>query len=338
MSLYKKIIKQAWFISWRYKFLWLFGLFAAALAVSGNYEILAQIIKTATGESETTFWGLNQLWREGIIQAFSFSNLKILALNQPLDLLLVLMTILIFLIIITIIVWLIICSVSALIYGIYKIHKKEKFTWGEVWQVAVNNFWNVFKVFLLAKLLVLLLFFAASVPLYFLMWQNSLLNIIFYLLLFIIASLLAIIINFLAIYAAIYIIGNKQTFSRAALAAYRLFINNWLVSLEMAFLLLLIKIIAALLFAIILIILTIPYTLLIFAFAYLTVEWGLIIIPPLIVFTFFVLFLLFGAWITVFQFSAWLLLFEQIQNKFKSKLERTYSTLTNYFTNKKIRN
>ena len=38
--LYRKVLKQALFITWRAKFLWIFGFFAALLGNGGAYEIL----------------------------------------------------------------------------------------------------------------------------------------------------------------------------------------------------------------------------------------------------------------------------------------------------------
>ena len=42
MTLYRDIIKEAWQITWRRRFLWFFGLFAVLLGNGGEYEILFQ--------------------------------------------------------------------------------------------------------------------------------------------------------------------------------------------------------------------------------------------------------------------------------------------------------
>jgi hypothetical protein len=40
MSLYRSILKRAWEISWKFKYLWFFGLFAALLGNGGEFEII----------------------------------------------------------------------------------------------------------------------------------------------------------------------------------------------------------------------------------------------------------------------------------------------------------
>ena len=40
MSFYRNILKQAWKITWRNKYLWWLGIFAALLGNGGEFEIL----------------------------------------------------------------------------------------------------------------------------------------------------------------------------------------------------------------------------------------------------------------------------------------------------------
>jgi hypothetical protein len=42
MTLYRSIFRQAWAITWQYKYLWFFGFFAALLGNGGEYEILSK--------------------------------------------------------------------------------------------------------------------------------------------------------------------------------------------------------------------------------------------------------------------------------------------------------
>jgi hypothetical protein len=125
------------------------------------------------------------------------------------------------------------------------------------------------------------------------------------------------------VYAAIYIILKEQKLGQAIKSSFQLFINNWLVSVETAFLLFLVSLAVGLAFIIVSTIAFIPFILL-FKLAMLLSSvvafWLLVIVALLLV---LITFVLAASLMTTFQLSLWITLFEKLETgKAVSKLQR----------------
>ena len=87
ITLYRDIIKEAWYITWRRKFLWFFGLFAVLLGNGGEYEILIQNIN-AVSNQQTIVYNLQNIYNNGRLQIYwdnianYFSNPNFTPLDQ----------------------------------------------------------------------------------------------------------------------------------------------------------------------------------------------------------------------------------------------------------------
>ena len=84
MFLYRNILSQAWKITWRSKYLWFFGLFAALLGNGGELEIVFRGFDGDFKDSLFTGW---QFWPEGFFNADTISNIGRLLINDPVSLL-----------------------------------------------------------------------------------------------------------------------------------------------------------------------------------------------------------------------------------------------------------
>ena len=56
MPFYRTILKQAWSLTWRHKYLWWFGIFAALLGNGGEFEILFNNVGANPGQALFPAW------------------------------------------------------------------------------------------------------------------------------------------------------------------------------------------------------------------------------------------------------------------------------------------
>lgn len=321
MFSHRQILRQAWQTTWKHKYLWFFGLFAALTAAGGSWEynLLNQ--------------GLNQniidgsyLQLEKMISIFDlgtnfFSSLFNLIVTDIWGALNAFTLIIISGIFIFFAIWLGISSQGALINYLKKVLKGKKaikdFSYREHLTVGHKNFWPVFAMNILIKCLITFSFLIISLPLLLLALNDFSLLATIYIILFVIFVPLATSFALMMKYAISYQIFEEYGFMKSISKAYKLFRKNWLVSVEMAVILFIISFLTGLAFAILLSILLIPFLITGLAINALWLGW-------LITFLGVILTIAFGAILSTFQISAWTGLFFHLkeQNGALAKLER----------------
>lgn len=321
MFSYRHLLKQAWQITWKHKYLWFFGLFAALTAAGGSWEY--NLINQ----------GLNQniidgsyLQLEKMISIFDlvmnfFKSLFNLILSDIWGALNALTLIIISGIFIFFAIWLGISSQGALINYLKKVLKGKKitkdFSYREHITVGHKNFWPILAMNILIKFLISFSFLIISLPLLLLALNDFDLLATIYIILFVIFVPLATSFALMMKYAISYQIFEEGGFMKSISKAYKLFRKNWLISIEMAVILFIISFIAGLIFIFALSILLIPFLITGIAINYLWLTW-------LITFLGVVLTIVFGAILSTFQITAWTNLFFELKEKngVLAKLER----------------
>lgn len=311
---YSQILKRAWSISWRNKFLWFFGFFAAFFS-GGVYEIFFResdfIVSGKIMQSWQNFWQFLQ----------AFSPVKILQIfsTDPLAGLKVITVDLILLGLIILIVWLSISSLGALINAVKILAEKKSTSLKENFQAGHKNFWPIFLINILGKLLIFSFLLLMSLPA--LSKTGSGLSTLFYLLIFILAVLIIITVSFLIIYASAFIILKKQPFWRSIKKAWLLFSKNWLVSLEMALILFFISIGAGFALMFLLMLVSVPFVLILIICYYLSLNIIFWLFLILLFASIVAAIALANGLLTSFKISAWTLIFMQLSKKsFTGKL------------------
>lgn len=320
-QLYRPIIKQAVIISWRYKFLWLFGFFATALIGAGNFEIITQALQTMGGQG-FSLMGLNLFFTNDAFRGLTLSKLVDFIIKNPLEGLLVLLTFLVLLVITILVVWLAIVSVGALIHSVGKLYRKQKINFSDSLEKGIVNFWPVLGVNVLAKIITLILFFIVSIPIFLMVQKGSWFNALFYLILFILMVGLAVIIAFLTIFAEIYIILERKSIGASIKASWKLFQKNWLISIETGIILLLINFIFGFILFAILAVLSIPWDIILIVFASSQSVIGYTIFLAAGLLFLVAAIILAGSFLSTFQFAVWTILFLNIQKEVQSKIMR----------------
>ncbi len=327
MQFFQEIFKPAWKIAWKNKFLWLFGFFATALGAGSNYETVAQALDVVTGKSAASLPSMALFWQSGYLQAFSFGNIARFASEEPLNLLLVTLTLLLGLCFFGILVWLVFVSLGSLIYGVREISKGSAISLGEAFHAGRENFWKLFTITLEAKIAILAALFIVSIPLYLILQKNNVFVIGFFLAAFVILVIFTLIISFTAFYASAFAVLKNQSVSEAWISGYHLFKNNWLVSIEMAILILVLYVLFGISFVAAAVLLSIPFTVLAFTFFYLALPAGIIATQILSGLLLFAGIILATSLFTAFEIASWTLVFLKLQKKTQSALERVAASL-----------
>lgn len=322
MFSYRFLLKQAWQITKKYKFLWFFGLFATITAAGGSWEY--SLISQLSGQNLIDG---SYLQLEKIMAVFDLignfgSGLLSLFTNDFWSVLDAITLLIISAIIIVSFLWLAICSQGALINSLKKIltSKKKVFDANirENMAIGNTNFWPILGLNILIKLFVGFSFFIVSLPLLILAINDNQVLPSLYVILFIIFVPLATGFSLLIKYAISYQIFEGKGFIKSLEKGVKLFKKNWLVSLEMAIILFIISFIASLAFVLFLSIFLLP----IFLFGLFYSGTWLSLLALLLA---IVLITIFGAILTTFQISSWTSLFVALEEKgVLAKIERVF--------------
>lgn len=323
---YRDILKNAWLITWRHKFLWIFGFFAALiLGNGGETEVMYNNYQKIV-ESPDTLFSLKNLYQGGFINTL-VANIKNLFTNQPFTAILI---IVFFLAVLAILIWLAISSQVALFDSINKISKGEKTSFSTAYKSGLKYFSPAFLINLMGRVLIWLLFLLIALPLisFYLFSNDSLGALLFVVLSIVILLPVTLIIYFVVKFAVAYAVIKGYKVYEAIKAGWQLFIKNWLVTIEMAIIILFISVAAALVFVIAAAIVAIPFVL----WAVLALLFGtensflsamtIGIIPVILIIT------VIGAVFSTYQYSAWTLLFLKIaESKGSSKIIRLLTAI-----------
>lgn len=322
MSLYRKILHQAWGATWRFKYLWFFGLFAALLGNAGEYEIL---LKGFSNDSEQGI--LRTFSDAGLLSVHGLANIVKLFKEEPLAMTSVLLFGIFILVIFIFIVWLINVSQAALVNNTALIISNKKSGFQEGIDAGVKNFWPVLGYNAILKSSIYLIFGLISfVVISSVSDSNTFFTNIVYGILFVFFIPIAIAFSFIVKYSIAYKVIQNKNFVDSIISGFDLFRKNWLISLEMAFLLYFINIVSGFIVILIFFIMAVPFLLLAFLFNQLLSLAGfwLVMITGFVVFFGFLV--TFGSALSTFQISAWTTLFiELISKGGQSKIVRVFS-------------
>jgi len=321
MFSYRVILKQALKITLKYKYLWLFGLFAALTAAGGSWEY--NLLSQGFGKNliDSSYLQLEKIL--AVLELMvNFANGLITLITSDIwnilnALTLILLTGLLFFCFI----WLSISSQGALINALKKIlkgkQKTKSISYRENLTVGHKNFWQVLVMNILIKFTIIFSFFIISIPLLLLAIKDFSGLALIYIILFVLFVPFVTGFSLMMKYAINYQIFEGLGVFKSIEKADELFRKNWLISLEMAVILFLISFVAALAFALSASIILLPLFITGLVINALWLTWTITYIG--IALTIF-----FGAVLSTFQISAWTGLFFHLKEKggALAKLER----------------
>jgi len=316
MFSYRKILRQSLKITWHNKYLWFFGLFATFLGAGGEYQIINSIIEN---NSNTVSNGMDRFLT--IFNPELWSNIGPYFAEDPRGALISIILLILTLAISILLVIITISSQAALVDQAKKLYNKEKKDLGisKGMLTGQANFWPVLGVNVLIKVIITCIFFLITLPIV-LTASNSWLPIAIYIILFLIFVPVVIGLSLIAKYAIAYIVIKGNKFTEAIDNAFKLFSKNWVVSIEMAFILVIVNIFVGLIMLIAIFALVAPFIILSLIFANFAIFW-LITFLGLTVLLLAIIWL--GSMLTAFLINSWTKLFlELLDKKGVSKIKR----------------
>ena len=326
--LYRVILKKGWEITRKYKFLWIFGIFALWLGNGGEIQIFFRTLYFIRDTTSTSFF-------RALVNNFFFLNFFKNAVGFNAIIVGILFT-LISLVILLIIVWIIIISQTAIINATHSIFKKKnKISFKSVFQSSQPYFLPVLGLNLVSRVLIGGLVFLLLLPILIIVLNTgSKFTMLLSILIWVIFLPIAAIISFIMKYAINFVIIKKEKFWSSISKAWYLFKTNWLISIEMTLALLIINFLVGIVVIFITIVILGPYSSidLLTIYAFKNLALGLIVFKLL---PLCLIYLIAGSGIAVFQTVSWTLLFEKITTgKRYSKLIRIIADLSNYMRSK----
>ena len=323
MFSYRSLLKESWRITWRHKYLWFLGLFASLVAggsswqyqalsqnlnqgiISGSYYKLSNILVINT-VVKNFFLGIANLFHQGF-----WSTLNLLSI------------LLVVIFILSFFVWISISSEAGLINDTKEIleNKKKnlKLSFRHSLNIGNHHFWSVFALNLTIRILTAAVFFIISLPLLFLVIENTGLLAIIYVILFVIFVPVSIALYLMTNYIIAYRVIDNLSFVASLEKGTKLFLKNWLVSTEVGVILFIINFLASAALLVVLLVLLLP---LIFFALLLNLSWLIFTL----IFLAILIIIIFASILTTFEISTWTDLFIRLKGKgVIAKLERMFN-------------
>lgn len=259
VPLYRQIIREAWKIAWHKKVMWIFGLFSALIATGGALEIFSRNLNWVFTPHLPIFWvKSNMIWNVD----YSFWPMLI-------------MLILLILGLVAFLVFMSVRSFVALITATDKYKTDEKVDLNKVWRSGEKNFGSVLGEVVLFKVIIVGAGFLSTLPLWFIWTGNNWQGWVWlYPLIFVLGMVVAVVASFLMVFTAAYLTLKRYSFGKSLKMAWKLFLSNWLVSLEMALMIFLINMLFGLIYVVATVIVALP--------TFLFVVLGAFIVLPIL--------------------------------------------------------
>lgn len=322
---YRDVLKRAFQITRKYKFLWFFGFFAAFL--SGGSE-LNSVFRDYINLPTTTrdIFSL-QTWYQGGTIAGVIDNFRVYFTNYPWQSIFMLLMIAV---IALVLLWLAIISQIALFDTVNKVAKGKAVNYSEGFQVGNVHFVPVLWLNVVIKIALYFLLVVIATPLvsWFLIRSSVLGGVLFVILMFFVFIPISVIVSFVLKYALAYIVLKDQRAWPALQQGWRLFKKNWVVSVEMAVLLLGIGLLVGLGIVLILGFVSIPFIMIIIAALLFGSPTGFAAAIVCGVLAWLAVVIVLGASYVAYQYTAWTLLYlKLVDEQAQSKLVRWFTKL-----------
>jgi len=234
MTLYRDILRRAIKGAWSNKYFWFFGLFATFFTSSSLYGLFVNVL---SGDiTSNPFPIVSRL--SSLFNLNTLGNIGSLMTKDPINVAIIMLIYISFILLFFFVAWLSTVSQGALVNNAaLELTEKENNVKIGL-NAGIEKFWSVFSLNLFLKFIFYLGFFVISLPFIMGVFQkSSLSDNLIYSIIFVFFVSLAIIFSFIIKYSIAYIVLKKENFFGGLNKGWILFKENWLISIEMAFLL-----------------------------------------------------------------------------------------------------
>ncbi len=325
VSTYRDILKKAFRITIRHKFLWIFGFFAAFMGAGGEFETMFRNYGNIAQRSEAIF-SLEAFYQGGLIWAV-IDNIGVFFREYPWQAFFLLFIIAVLTLVL---IWLAIVSQIALFDAAAKIQRDKKVRYNDGFRVGSQHFWPVLLINIIVKAALYALFVVISAPLvaWFLAKDSIAGGFIFILFIFFVFVPLSVIVSFVIKYAIAYIVIEGKKTGEALRSGWQLFKKNWLTTIEMAVIVLAIGILVGVVIVLLVGIVAVPFIVVDIAALLLGSSTAFNVATVVAMVVWFVIVAVLGSAYVAFQYTAWTDLFLRLnKNKAQSKLMRWFGKI-----------
>lgn len=325
ISTYRDVFKRAYQIIKQNKFLWVFGLFTAVLGAGGEFEPLMKSYTTIADTTSNVF-SIQALFRGGLL-GLILDNIGNFFSNYPVQ---AILFILVVVLVAVILLWLAIISEVAIFGTVDRLAKNQKSSLAEGFKVGNKFLLPAFIVNIVARAMLYVLFLILVIPLasWFILNDSVIAGVIFLLVIFFIYIPVSIIVSFIMKYAVAYVVLEGKKVGEAFRLGWELFKNNWLVSVEMALLVLLFGVVTGVIILVAIGLAAIPFILIgIVAYFFNSVTtFNAVLVVGTFVWIIIAAFI--GSMYVAYQYAAWTLLFKKlVDEKAESKITRLFNKI-----------
>lgn len=315
---YRRIVTDAWKISWHHKHLWVFGFFATLIGFGGVTEVFfnayertanALPMAAAQGSIMGLIPGLTTI--KAIISYSSYPALSLLIFFVVLSLLF------------AVFAWMTVVSVGGLLTGIRKISRGGEPTFGDDIKAGSERFWRLLGVNALAKIVILLALLMTGANLFVLMRERTMVSGLFYVGSFVVFTAVSFVASLASVYGSLNVMAKDEPVEKSVNGALKLIGEHWLVSLEMAVILFVASLAVGLLVALGTLVGSVPLIFMIVVASVLKARAAIYAIMALTAVLLLIMVVCLGSFLTTFQASAWTLLWSELsERRPMSKLHR----------------
>lgn len=305
MTLYRDIVAKAFVMSWRHKILWFFALFAVLPGTGGFLDFFFRGADSLNGQA-VLLGMLHAQYRQGTLGS-NLTNIHDKFTASPA---LFVFGIVAIIIAALALISVIIVSQATIIDTVLRIQSKSSTTLADAIRRGMGVFQKILSINLAVVLVKLAPFLFIALPGAVLFVQHGTRSMfdLYIAAMFVILIPLSMFLLFLVIYASCYVIAQQRSWQNAFAGAWKLFMKNWLVTIEVALLL---------------------YAITVFISSFVLLTLVLVGLPasPAGLVALLLVQTLFGVYLGAFQYSAWVLLFSELETgRIRSKLLRVTST------------
>ncbi len=310
-TVYRKLLREAWAITWQRKTLWIFGIFAGIVSSGGVIDVALNSLHRLKTKStlienllDTSFIGY---------EIFGQYITRVQSLGQGTTIGIVTVTVLIALALI----FAAVVSQAALVIGSKSKSDKHPHV---LRKEAFAHVWDIFLIDLITKTLSVLLGALTTLPILLHFIHTSSISISLVLIQVLFYLPLVVIINLISVLSIIDIVDRGSKALDAIHTATIIFKKQWLATLEFAFLLFFIVLFAGIALGMLGTLLTVPFAI-VYTSTLLTGSFTLfLIMNVLMVILFLLITLAIGGAIVTFHYSAW-------HRFYKRAMHRTYGSV-----------
>ncbi|MDD5340850.1 MAG: hypothetical protein PHC97_00210 [Patescibacteria group bacterium] len=316
---YRAILKNALRVVWKNKILWFFGIFASFLTFGGVYEIIIGQINLFRNREILYNSVLNLYSNQSLFLNKNIYFLNLLSSDSSAYIYFILAAVLVLFFF-----WFAFVSQIFIIKSSYLLYRKKIMETKKIFHQSTTKFWPVLGINIIVKLILYAGFIAFSLPLFFSLYTNQINNVtaasIF---LFVLFTLLAIFLEFINAYATNFVAVKNHPMIEAVKESWRLFAKNITISLEIALILFVLKIVALIIIFSLFFLLLMPLSLYLFASLGLNSPANFVLAISLIVLAFTLISVFINSFFAAFSLSTWAITFAKLsEESMMSKLAR----------------